>query len=71
MPSISPAAMKRTDVTAQSPPAARGGDTLLHVSIHYRPIATLTRLLPLVVVLVLCTAWYGDRIGLAGDFWSP
>ncbi len=59
MPSISPAAMKRTDVTAAMALVLLAEATLFFTFLFIiGPIATATRLLPLVVVLVLCTAWY-------------
>ena len=59
MPSISPIAMKRTDVTAAIALLLLAEATLFFTFLFIiGPIATLTRLLPLVVVLVLCTAWY-------------
>ena len=59
MPSISPIAMKRTDVTAAIAALLLAEATLFFTFLFITgPIATLTRLLPLVVVLVLCTAWY-------------
>jgi len=59
MPSISAAAMKRTDVTAAIALLLLAEATLFFTFLFIiGPIATATRLLPLVVVLVLCTAWY-------------
>jgi len=59
MPSISAAAMKRTDVTAAIALLLLAEATLFFTFLFIiGPIATLARLLPLVVVLVLCTAWY-------------
>ena len=59
MTSIRPAAMKRTDVTAAIALLLLAEATLFFTFLFIiGPIATLTRLLPLVVVLVLCTAWY-------------
>ena len=59
MPSISPVALKRTDVTAAIALLLLAEATLFFTFLFITgPIATLPRLLPLVVVLVLCTAWY-------------
>ena len=59
MPSISPAPMKRIDVTAAIALLLLAEATLFFTFLFViGPIATLTRLLPLVVVLVLCAALY-------------
>jgi len=51
--------MKRTDVTAAMALVLLAEATLFFTFLFIiGPIATATRLLPLVVVLVLCTAWY-------------
>ena len=57
--SMSPVAVKRTDVTAAIVLLLLAEATLFFTFLFIiGPIATLARLLPLVVVLVLCTAWY-------------
>jgi len=59
MSSISPIAMKRTDVTAAIALLLLAEAILFFTFVFIiGPIATRTRLLPLVVVLVLCAAWY-------------
>ena len=59
MTSFSPVAPKRTDVTAAIALLLLAEATLFFTFVFFiGPIATLTRLLPLVVVLVLSAAWY-------------
>jgi len=59
MSSISPIAMKRTDVIAAIALLLLAEAILFFTFVFIiGPIATRTRLLPLVVVLVLCAAWY-------------
>lgn len=59
MTSMSPVATKRTDMTAVIALLLVAEATLFFTFLFIiGPIATLTRLLPLVVVLVLCAAWY-------------
>jgi hypothetical protein len=59
MTSFSPVAPKRTDVTAAIALLLLAEATLFFTFLFFiGPIATLTRLLPLVVVLVLSAAWY-------------
>ena len=59
MTSMSPVAVKRTDMTAAIVLLLLA-DATLFFTFHFiiGPIATLARLLPLVVVLVLCAALY-------------
>src|SRR5256714_13474780 len=59
MTSMSPVAVKRTDMTAAIVLLLLAEATLFFTFLFIiGPLATLARLLPLVVVLVLCTAWY-------------
>lgn len=59
MTSMSPVATTRTDVTAVIALLLLAEATLFFTFVFIiGPIATLTRLLPLVVVLVLSAAWY-------------
>lgn len=59
MTSMSPVATKRTDVTAAIVLLVLAEATLFFTFLFIiGPIPTLTRLLPLLVVLVLCAAWY-------------
>lgn len=59
MTSMSPVATKRTDVTAAIVLLLLAEATLFFTFLFIiGPIPTLTRLLPLLVVLGLCAAWY-------------
>jgi hypothetical protein len=59
MTSMSPVAAKRTDVTAAIALLLLAEATLFFTFLFViGPIATPTLLVPLVVVLVLCAAWY-------------
>src|SRR2546430_630404 len=59
MTSMSPVALKRTDMTAAIVLLLLAEATLFFTFLFIiGPLATLARLLPLVVVLVLCTALY-------------
>src|SRR5881394_3770601 len=72
MPAISPIAMKRTDVTAAIALLLIAEATLFFTFLFIiGPIAMLTRLLPLVVVLVLCTAWYWGQDWARGGLLVP
>lgn len=62
MTSMSPVATKRTDVTAAIVLLLLAEATLFFTFLFIiGPIATLARLLPLVVVLVLCAALYSGQ----------